>query len=236
MAKEMKTVAIESPYAGDVEYNEKYGRACMADCLKRGEAPYASHLLYTQPGVLDDTIPEERTLGMEVGKAIEKLLDATIVYTDLGISSGMEWGIKQAQEAGRRIEYRELGGSWAGEVLKPIKSLNKTYYSSCVWDRSLVEPDVTFPHDSAYMQQIIHDATIAMEKNLHKKSHAIQFSELVEILAIGIPEGYEVVLQESDTVFESSPNGMKDGVNFFASRGVKVKVLPQVVHVYEEDF
>jgi hypothetical protein len=63
----MKKVLIESPYAGDVERNEKYARACMRDCFERGEAPFASHLLYTQPGVLDDTLHHERALGIDAG-------------------------------------------------------------------------------------------------------------------------------------------------------------------------
>lgn len=60
----MRMVIVESPYAGDIERNVAYARACIADCLKRGEAPFASHLLYTQPGVLDDGVPaEDRWLG-----------------------------------------------------------------------------------------------------------------------------------------------------------------------------
>ena len=103
-----KLVAVESPYAGDVKVNEDYGRQCMSDCLKRGEAPFASHLLYTQPGVLDDTIPEERKLGMEAGFAIESRLDATVVYVDYGISGGMIEGILRAQKEGRPIEFRSI--------------------------------------------------------------------------------------------------------------------------------
>lgn len=66
----MELVIIESPYAGtrdDIESNVEYARAAMHDCLTRGEAPYASHLLYTQPGVLRDEVPEERRLGIEAG-------------------------------------------------------------------------------------------------------------------------------------------------------------------------
>lgn len=51
-------VLIESPYAGDVERNIHYAREAVLDCLKRGEAPYASHLFF--PQVLDDLKPEER--------------------------------------------------------------------------------------------------------------------------------------------------------------------------------
>ena len=65
----MKRVILESPYAGDVERNVAYARACLRDSLLRGEAPIASHLLYTQPGVLDDQIPEERQMGIDAGLA-----------------------------------------------------------------------------------------------------------------------------------------------------------------------
>jgi hypothetical protein len=110
----MRTVVIESPYSGDVERHLRYARACLADCLKRGESPYASHLLLTQPGVLDDTVPEERERGIRAGFAWGKVAGATVVYTDLGISIGMKVGIIAAQnDLGRLIEYRALGGEWA---------------------------------------------------------------------------------------------------------------------------
>jgi hypothetical protein len=108
----MKLVLVESPYAGDIARNERYARACMADCLKRGEAPFASHLLYTQPGVLRDEHPEERQLGIKAGFAWGCWADATVVYTDLGISPGMEKGIVEAKVEGRPIKFRQLGGEW----------------------------------------------------------------------------------------------------------------------------
>ena len=36
---EMPLVIIESPFAGDVDTNVKYARACMRDSLNRGESP-----------------------------------------------------------------------------------------------------------------------------------------------------------------------------------------------------
>ena len=104
----MRLVAIESPYAGEVPANEAYARACMADCLKRGEAPIASHLLYTQPGILNDLLPEERASGISAGFAWNQHAAATIVYTDRGISRGMKYGIADAEQAGRPIEYRTI--------------------------------------------------------------------------------------------------------------------------------
>jgi hypothetical protein len=73
-------------------------------------------LFFTQEGLLDDTIPEERTLGMEAGKAWEINAELTVVYTDLGISDGMAWGVKKCDEAGRSVEYRELGEDWDASV------------------------------------------------------------------------------------------------------------------------
>jgi hypothetical protein len=106
----MRTVVIETPFAGDVERNIKYARACLKDCLLRGEAPFASHLLYTQDGVLNDFDPDDRSLGIAAGFAIGAKLDATVVYTDLGISPGMESGIVRALNFKRNIEFRTLPG------------------------------------------------------------------------------------------------------------------------------
>jgi len=105
----MRRVILESPYAGDVEANVEYARACLRDCLLRGEAPIASHLLYTQPGVLDDDNPEERKLGIDAGLEWGVHAEASVVYTDLGISTGMKYGIERASLEGRPVEYRAIG-------------------------------------------------------------------------------------------------------------------------------
>lgn len=104
----MILVILESPYAGDVAHNVAYGQACMRDCLMRGEAPFASHLLYTQPGVLNDNNLPERAIGMTAGFSWGMKADKTVVYTDLGISAGMRDGIHAAEIAGRMIEMRTL--------------------------------------------------------------------------------------------------------------------------------
>jgi hypothetical protein len=113
----MRLVIIESPYAGDVEVNTAYARACVRDSLERGEAPIASHLLYTQPGILDDGIPHERQRGIDAGLAWREKADATIVYADHGISSGMLYGINAAQESRIPVEYRKLTTEYSGSTL-----------------------------------------------------------------------------------------------------------------------
>lgn len=107
-------VIVESPYAGDIERNVAYARAAMRDCLLRGEAPYASHLLYTQPGVLRDEVPSERVHGIAAGFAWRCVAKRTVVYTDLGISAGMQQGIDHALDYGHPVEYRSLP-DWAVE-------------------------------------------------------------------------------------------------------------------------
>ena len=109
----METVLVESPLsapdARGVARNKKYARACMRDCLLRGEAPYASHLLFAQEGLLCDEIPFERALGMHAGLVWGKMAKKTVVYGDLGVSSGMERGIARALSEGRAVERRMLG-------------------------------------------------------------------------------------------------------------------------------
>lgn len=105
----MRLVIVESPYAGDVPANVAYARRCVHDALSRGEAPIASHLLYTQPGILDDNDARERQWGIDAGLAWKAVAEASVVYTDRGISKGMEYGIAAAQQAGLDIEYRKIG-------------------------------------------------------------------------------------------------------------------------------
>lgn len=104
----MKRVILESPFAGLVELNIAYAKLCIRDMLLRNEAPIASHLLFTQPGLLDDTKPEQRKLGIAAGHAWIEVADEVVVYGDLGISKGMELGIENARKAGKPITYRYL--------------------------------------------------------------------------------------------------------------------------------
>lgn len=106
-------VILESPYAtsinADVSEHVAYARRALRDSLLRGEAPIASHLLYTQPGVLDDLVPEERQAGIDAGLLWGRLADKTVCYIDFGISAGMAYGIAEADRCCRPIEYREIG-------------------------------------------------------------------------------------------------------------------------------
>jgi hypothetical protein len=60
------------------------------------------------PGALDDHIPEERKLGIEVGLVFYEVADMVAVYTDYGITEGMKKGIEHAKINYLGIEYRNL--------------------------------------------------------------------------------------------------------------------------------
>jgi hypothetical protein len=104
----MRRVILESPFGQNPPLFIAYARCCVKDCLSRDEAPLASHLLYTQPGILDDAVAEERTLGIKAGLIWYEFAEAAVVYRDFGISSGMRQGIAVAEALGLPVEYRFL--------------------------------------------------------------------------------------------------------------------------------
>lgn len=124
---ELPAVLIESPLASPTIEgwikNKQFARECMKDCLRRGEAPYASHLLFAQEGLINDDVPYERALGIHAGLIWGKFASKTVVYTDLGISPGMQKGIVRAEKEQRTIEYRVLG--YIPEVLPQEIELEK---------------------------------------------------------------------------------------------------------------
>ena len=98
-----RRVIIESPYRGEVERNKAYLRVCMMDSIMRGEAPSASHKLYTD--VLNDDDPEQRRLGIELGYAWINVADLVAFYVDFGISHGMHACLKDIKSLKFRIPY-----------------------------------------------------------------------------------------------------------------------------------
>jgi len=110
-----RLVVIESPYASgatenkavDVAANREYLQRCIRDSILRGEAPFASHQMYTE--ALDDLDPGERAQGMNAGFAWARAASAAhVVYRDRGVSPGMQMAIKAALSEGREVEYRHL--------------------------------------------------------------------------------------------------------------------------------
>lgn len=110
-------VCIESPWrtpdAAKLMHYGDYARAAMHDSLKRGEVPFASHLLYTQPENLgddweNDSDEARRERGLRAAMAWVSVADIVAVYADLGVTEGMLRAIGTAQAAGIPVEYRYI--------------------------------------------------------------------------------------------------------------------------------
>jgi hypothetical protein len=109
----VKIVCLESPFKpsdADVEQyagrysraellrqNLVYARMLLLNSLLRGEAPTASHLLYTQ--VWSEN-PELRANGIKAGIEFHNRCDLVALGVDLGVSSS---GMKLAQDNARLI-------------------------------------------------------------------------------------------------------------------------------------
>ncbi len=102
----MKRVIVESPFRGEVERNIAYARKAMMDSIGRGEAPIASHLLYTQ--ILDEMVAHESATGILLGFEWYKVADACCIYEDYGISPGMLLGMDEAKRRGVPIIRRRI--------------------------------------------------------------------------------------------------------------------------------
>lgn len=99
---------VESPYnapnALGVRRNILYARLACRWALEHGYAPYASHLLYTQPGILDDDVAQEREMGIAAARElIRAAAQVTLMFVDLGVSEGMRLGLEDALAAAREV-------------------------------------------------------------------------------------------------------------------------------------
>jgi len=115
----MKITMIESPFRGrgdseimrtaDAAANRAYAYRALHHSLQIGEAPFASHILY--PLVLNDNIPEQRTLGMRAGFEFLKCMEQYAFYTDRGWSDGMIDALEKAALHKKEIVLRSFEGA-----------------------------------------------------------------------------------------------------------------------------
>lgn len=99
---------VESPYAGDIKRNLAYARSCISHCIQKGETPFASHLFFTQEGVLNDDDAEERKKGIELGFNFWEHAEKIVFYIDNGISRGMKAALENCIQHGVPYEFRNL--------------------------------------------------------------------------------------------------------------------------------
>lgn len=111
----MRTVVIESPWRAATEeraeLHRRYLKACIDDCARLKESPYASHWMLGQ--TLDDMDERQREQGIVAGFMWARHADARIFFLDLGMSDGMHRALLHAAELRQVVEYRYLRGEWA---------------------------------------------------------------------------------------------------------------------------
>lgn len=130
----MHIVCVESPFkpsAADIatyedrfseaellRQNIVYARLAVLNSLSRGEAPFASHLLYTQVWSEQDDL---RAAGIKAGIEMHHRCDTVALYVDLGVSSGMRAADKNAELIGvartRRMILDQVSGKDPREYL-----------------------------------------------------------------------------------------------------------------------
>ena len=133
----MIRVILESPYAGDIERNIKYARMCVKHSLSLGEAPIASHLLYTQEGILNDDIEHERMLGINAGLAWKEVAEKHVFYVDYGWSKGMKYAHDYATKNNIPIEIRAILPIPIDSFEKPVKKCGKKKCNEPVYEFGL---------------------------------------------------------------------------------------------------
>lgn len=121
MAEPPSIVVVESPFGSRSplvrKANRLYANHLMRGVFEQGKVPIASHVFYTE--ALDDTVPEERLLGMAAGFHLGDLAQECWIGVDLGVSSGMTEGIIRAQERGQKLVEVSTGVTY-GDLLAKV--------------------------------------------------------------------------------------------------------------------
>lgn len=112
-------VIVEHPWGQLPDpIRHSYLTLCIQDCHRRGESPVASVATYVLTHALDDLKPEERAQGTAGGLEWYRVAEKAVVYTDYGISAGMQQGMARAIEAGVPVEVRQL---WPTQAALPAQ-------------------------------------------------------------------------------------------------------------------
>jgi hypothetical protein len=141
-----KLVIVESPYRATPYYTQEqhklYLLHCLADCYRRGEAPFASHHL--APEVLNDDDDYERAVGIRTGTAWGKYADLVAVYSDLGVGPGMKAAIEYYKSIKKPLEWRRL----PDRIVAAVKGFGESTLMETPPDESIVlgidSPAVSF--------------------------------------------------------------------------------------------
>ena len=94
-------IYVASAYSGDVKENSERAKRYCVHVINEGGVPIAPHLLFTQ--FLDDSVPHERKLGLDLGLKLLERCDEVWVFGD--VSEGMKREIEKAEELNKPIRW-----------------------------------------------------------------------------------------------------------------------------------
>lgn len=100
--KPVKRIFVCSPYAGQVEHNVKIAQAVCRQVILEGHAPFAPHLHY--PGIVDDSVPQERDTGIKSGLVFMSVCDEVWAFVGNGITPGMTQELEFAKNLGIKVK------------------------------------------------------------------------------------------------------------------------------------
>lgn len=101
-------IFVCSPYRGNVRENVTTAQAIARYLVSKGDLPIVPHLYF--PQFLDDSIPEQREMGIQFGLELMKDCDAVYVFGS-NITEGMRKEIIHATSIGKTIKYFDLQGN-----------------------------------------------------------------------------------------------------------------------------
>ena len=105
-------VILETPFEASNNTTKdeftRFARACIKDSLSQGDAPLAFHLLYTQKGILDYTHSNEYLQATRAKLSWCKAAEASVIYTNYGLSGEMLDTIDLMAKQNIEVIYREL--------------------------------------------------------------------------------------------------------------------------------
>lgn len=119
LVKTLRPVVYESPFASmdfdTFARNIAYARLLIREgATGYNEAGIASHVIWTQPGILRDTVESERNLGIACGIVFANMAKRGIIGHIYGIDLGWSKGMLRSKEYvlanGGEIAERRLAG------------------------------------------------------------------------------------------------------------------------------
>ena len=101
--KNRRKIYVASPFAGDTRKNTAAALRYCRFVINEGYLPVASHIMYAASGMLRDSVPKERELGMLLGLGLLRSCHEVWVFGEP--SPGMEQEIREAEMLGKPIRY-----------------------------------------------------------------------------------------------------------------------------------